>query len=100
MFRLVLLRLIALATRSAIKQRKPKGKTRIGIIPQPDGTQVLFSSGASRITKIASTETITLPMKAKARYFSNKDALSALLLDVDWILELGFLAILLEYWLG
>lgn len=39
-------------------------------------------------------------MKAKARYFSNKDALSALLLDVDWILELGFLAILLEYWLG
>jgi hypothetical protein len=92
--------LIALATRSATKQRKPKGKTKIGIIPQPDGTQVLFSSGANRITKIASTETITLPMKAKARYFSNKDAPSALLFDVDWILELGFLAILLEYWLG
>jgi hypothetical protein len=92
--------LIALATSRAIKQRKPKGKTKIGIIPQPDGTQVLFTSGASRITKIATSETITLPMKAKARYFSNKEALSALFFVAGWILELGFLAILLEYWLG
>ena len=39
-------------------------------------------------------------MKAKARYFSNKDELSALFFVAGWILELGFLAILLEYWLG
>ena len=94
------MRLIALATRSAIKQRKPKGKTKIGIIPQPDGTQVLFTRGASRITKTATKETITLPMKAKARYFSNKGASCALPFVADWILELGFLAILLEDWLG
>ena len=61
---------------------------------------MLLTSGASRITKIAPTETITLPMKAKARYFSNKDAAVELSFAEGWILELGFLAILLEYWLG
>ena len=92
--------MIALATSKAIRQAAPKGITKIGIIPQPDGTQVLLTRGANRITKIAPMETITLPMKAKARYFSNTDAIEESPLVEDWILELGFLAILLGYWLG
>ena len=78
----------------------PNGITRIGIMPQPEGTQVLLTSGAKRMTRIAPTETITLPMKAKARYFSREDSGAELPFGEESRLELGFLAILLEYWLG
>jgi hypothetical protein len=78
----------------------PNGITRIGIMPQPEGTQVLLTSGANRMTRIATTETITLPTKAKARYFSREDSGAELPAGEESILELGFLAILLEYWLG
>ena len=65
----------------------------------PLGTNVPLVSGARIIMKIVITETITLPKKPKARYFSNKDEESALLLLAAGILEV-LLAILLEYWLG
>jgi hypothetical protein len=52
------------------------------------------------MTRIAPTETITLPMKANARYFSRADSGAEFPFEVESRLELGFLAILLEYWLG
>ena len=91
------MRLIALDTKRVIRHRTPNGITKIGTIPQPDGTQVLLTNGASRITKMARTDTRTLPRKPKARYFSRGELVSG---EVDWILELGFLAIPLDYWLG
>ena len=80
---------MALEIKSAIRQTKPKGITKIGTIPQPDGTQVLLISGESKMTRSAPIEITTLPKKPKARYFSEEA-----LLGVD------LLAILLEYWLG
>lgn len=69
-------------------------------MPQPVGNQVLLTRGAKRITNIAPIETITLPRKAKARYFSRDDSGAEFPVEEESILELGFLAILLEYWLG
>jgi hypothetical protein len=74
--------------------------TRIGIIPQPEGTQVLLTKGESRITRIATTETKTLATKPMARYFSTKLEESPLVLAEAGLLALDLLAILLEYWLG
>jgi hypothetical protein len=98
--RLDLLRRTALATSSVIRHKTPKGITRIGIIPQPEGTQVLETSGDSRMTKIARTETKTLATKPIARYFSTKLVDSAEDLATGALLAGGLLAILLEYWLG
>jgi hypothetical protein len=92
--------LIALATSKAIRQTKPKGITKIGIIPQPTGTQVLLTRGASKMTRIARNETTTLTKKAKARYFSKVTEAEGLALLEERGLDLGLLAILLEYWLG
>ena len=83
-----------------IRQRTPKGMTRIGIIPQPVGTQVLLSNGDKRMTRIATIETKTLATKPMARYFSAKLDEFASVPVVEGLFTLGLLAILLEYWLG
>jgi hypothetical protein len=90
------LRFLAFTTRSAIRQTKPKGITRIGIIPQPVGTQVLFTNGAKMITNTAAAEITMLIKKPKARYFSTGLVVSAGLAALFLVL---LFAILLEYWL-
>jgi hypothetical protein len=52
------------------------------------------------MTRIAPTETNTLPTKPIARYFSIKLDDSALVLAEAGLFAGGLLAILLEYWLG
>jgi hypothetical protein len=74
--------------------------TRIGIIPQPVGTQVLLTKGDRRITRIATIETKTLARKPMARYFSTKLDEFASVPVVEGVFTRGLLAILLEYWLG
>lgn len=91
---------MALEIKSAIRQTKPKGITKIGTIPQPDGTQVLLISGESKITSSAPIEITTLPKKPKARYFSTELVDSASDLPEEALLGVDLLAILLEYWLG
>jgi hypothetical protein len=94
------LRLSALATSKAIRHTKPKGITSIGTIPKPAGTEPAPENEENRITRIARTDAITLPMKPIARYFSRTEALTGVVFEADRVLEESFLAILLEYWLS
>ena len=61
---------------------------------------MLLTKGDRRMTRIAPTETNTLPTKPIARYFSIKLDDSALVLAEAGLFAGGLLAILLEYWLG
>jgi len=91
---------LAFAISKPIRQRKPKGNSKIGIIPQPCGTQVLFISGANRIIRTAPREITTLPRKPKARYFSNGLVDSTGVWPLEAFFEDVLLDILLEYWLS